>query len=309
MPRNSVYRQRAALCAKDRLLRCVPAVHRWFGVHMIFQEEFPRNKGKPDELFGGCAAAAVISLFLGSVSFFADAKKKKNTRSQQPVGLYYPLFLTVLLPSHHLESCCFFPGWWTVNTVWSLFCFPPHCQSLSISSLSIISQSSLSPYFWSGVRSTTTKKKLKKIPIFANYRLKLSWGLCTKDLLFMPCQHRFYNNCNDQEGQKLFKTTSCFSWKNSIRQNETFPPTWIRLGPNWSHRRWRAAAPAAATCSWCCWRLTAAGPLFRSTCTVCRKSFFESAEPSQPVGQSAGWLDGWRRHAERGTFSCFSLNN
>lgn len=43
---------------------------------MIFQEEFPRNKGKPDELFGGCAAAAVISLFLGSVSFFADAKKE-----------------------------------------------------------------------------------------------------------------------------------------------------------------------------------------------------------------------------------------
>lgn len=160
-------------------------------------------------------------------------------------------------------------------------------SSLSITnSLSIISQSLLSLYFWSGVRSTTTKKKLKKIPIFANYRLKLSWGLCTKDLLFMPWQHQFYNNCNDQEGQKLFKTTSCYSWKNTIRQNETFPATSIRLRPNWSHRRWRAAAAAAATCSWCCWRLTAAGPLFRSTCTVCRKSFFESAEPSQ----SAGWL-------------------
>lgn len=119
MPRNAVYRQRAALCAKDRLLRCVSAVHRWFRVHMIFQEEFPRNKGKP-ELFGGCAAFAVISLFLRSVSFFTHAEKK-NTPSQQPVGFYYPLFLTALLPSHHLESCCFFPGWWTVNTVWSLF--------------------------------------------------------------------------------------------------------------------------------------------------------------------------------------------
>lgn len=155
MPRNLVYRQWAALCAEDRLLRCIPAVHRWFRVHMIFQEEFPRNKGKPDELFGGCC-----NLPFSWECFLLRRCKKKNTRSQQPVGFYYPLFLTVLFFSHHLESCCFFPGWWTVNTVWSLLCFPPHCQSLSISSLSIISQSLLSLYFWSGVRSTTTKNNL-----------------------------------------------------------------------------------------------------------------------------------------------------
>lgn len=67
---------------------------------MIFQEEFPRNKGKPDELFGGCAAAAVISLFLGSVSFFADAKKKEYTQSTASGALLSPVSLcTVALTS------------------------------------------------------------------------------------------------------------------------------------------------------------------------------------------------------------------
>lgn len=60
-PWNSVYKQWAALCAKDRLLPCISAVHRRFRVHMIFQEESPRNKGKPDELFGGRADSAALS--------------------------------------------------------------------------------------------------------------------------------------------------------------------------------------------------------------------------------------------------------
>lgn len=69
-----------------------------------------------------------------------------------------------------------------------------------------------------------------------------------------------------------------------------------------SHQWWRAAA----TCSWCYWHLTAAGPLFRSTGPVSRKKFLRVSR-SESVGQLDGSMtDGLM---QRRNFFSFSFNS
>lgn len=170
----------AALCAKDRLVPCISAVHRWLRVHMIFQESFPRNNRKRDEPFGGCVT------FLGVFTSLRMQKINRMHAVNSQRGFFISCFhSTVSVTSHGL-----------------MLLLPRVMDRKLFGATSVL----------------LLRVNLSVAALFFHFSSFSVTVISNCFYLFASLNRpteRFKRNC--QVEQELLKTTSCCSCKNTIR--------------------------------------------------------------------------------------------